>query len=111
MEFGSSAVDNLQREFREETGLSIAVSKLSFVTEYLHPPLHALEVFYEVLVKGGELKTGIDPESPGDNQLIREVRFLTLGEIDRLPPDAKHGVFGQVRSSGEIRTLNGYCMI
>lgn len=111
MEFGSSTTHNLEREFREETGLSIAVSKLSFVTEYLHPPLHALEVFYEVSVTGGVLKTGTDPESTGDNQLIKEVRFLSLGEIDRLPPDAKHGVFRQVQSSGEIRALNGYYLI
>lgn len=111
MEFGSSAPENLEREFKEETGLSVAVGKLAFVTEFLRPPLHAIEVFYEVALKGGTLGRGIDPEASAENQLIREVRFMTISEIDRLPGEAKHGAFGMVKSSGEIRSLNGYFMI
>lgn len=111
MEFGSSAPENLVREFMEETGLKISVGKLAFITEYLNPPLHALEVFYHVSAIGGKLITGTDPESVPREQLIREVRFLTLSELDRLPPEAKHGVFRNLPTSGEIMALSGYFRI
>lgn len=111
MEFGSSAAENLLREFGEETGLTVVVGRLAFLTEFLHPPLHAVEMFYEVTVKGGDLAVGSDPETDAESQLIREVRFMTISEIDRLPGEEKHGVFGMVKSSREIRALNGYFRI
>jgi 8-oxo-dGTP diphosphatase len=111
MEFSQSAESNLVREFREETGLEVRVGKLMFVTEFLRPPLHALELFYEVAVTGGHLVTGQDPEMLSGRQLIRDVRFLTTEEIDGMPAEAKHGLFGRVPTSGRIWELNGYFRI
>lgn len=108
MELGQSAVETLEREFLEETGLSITVGPLRFVTEFIHPPLHAIELFYEVTVSGGTLLTGSDPELPST---IREVRFLSTSEIDAIPTKAKHGAFGLVPTSGRIGELNGYFRI
>jgi ADP-ribose pyrophosphatase YjhB (NUDIX family) len=101
-------VETLEREFLEETGLSITVGPLRFVTEFIHPPLHAIELFYEVTVSGGTLLTGSDPELPST---IREVRFLSTSEIDAIPTKAKHGAFGLVPTSGRIGELNGYFRI
>ena len=111
MDFGQSAEMNLVREIREETGLEAEVGRLLFVTEYLHPPLHALELFFEARITGGTLITGRDPEMGTGDQLIREARYLSPGEIDELPPEARHGLFGLVPTSGRIGELNGYFRI
>ena len=111
MEFGSSAGENLQREFREEAGINISVRRLAFVTEFLNPPLHAMELFYEVDAVDGTVAIGADPELAGGQQIIREVRYLTISEIDAIPPEAKHGIFALVQTSGMIKELNGYFRI
>lgn len=108
MELGQTAVETLEREFLEETGLTVTVGSLRFVTEFIHPPLHAIELFYEVTVIGGTVRKGSDPELPST---IREVRFLSTNEIDSLPALAKHGAFGLVPTSGQIGELNGYFRI
>ncbi|WP_332912478.1 NUDIX domain-containing protein [Algoriphagus boritolerans] len=46
MNYGSTAKDNLKREYLEETSLEIEVGKYLFVHEYLKPPLHAMEHFF-----------------------------------------------------------------
>jgi 8-oxo-dGTP diphosphatase len=111
MEFGQSAEQNLTREFREETGLVVRVGRLMFVTEYLQPPLHALELFFEVEVIGGDLITGSDPEAAKEDQVIHSVQYLTVSEIDALASAEKHGAFHRVTSAGQIRELNGYFRI
>lgn len=111
LEFGCSAKDKLMQEFKEETGLDIQVGPQVFVTEFIHPPLHALELFFGVTVQGGSLRTGHDPEMAGSEQIIQDVRFLTFDEIDALPAEEKHGAFGLVGRAGEIGGLNGYFMI
>ena len=108
MEYGESAVETLEREFREETGLQVAVGALLFVTEFRRGALHALEMFFEVSVIGGELKTGSDPELTAT---IQDVRLLSTQDIDALPPEAKHGAFGLVPTSGRFGELNGYFRI
>lgn len=111
MEFGQSAEMNLAREIQEETGLEAEIGRLLFVTEYLHSPLHAVELFFEARITGGTLITGRDPEMETGNQLIREARYLSPKEIDELPPEAKHGLFKRVPTSGRIGELNGYFRI
>jgi 8-oxo-dGTP diphosphatase len=108
MDLGQSAIETLEREFLEETGLTVTVGPMRFVTEFIHPPLHAIELFYEVTVVGGKMVTGSDPELAST---IREVRFLSTDEIDSLPVLAKHGAFGLVPTSGRIGELNGYFRI
>ena len=108
LEFGQSVGETLTREFREETGLTVLVGPLRFVTEYIHLPLHAIELFYDVTVAGGTLRRGSDPEM---ENAIQEVQFLTIAEIDAIPAKAKHGAFSLVPTSGRIGELNGYFLI
>ncbi|MFZ9188400.1 MAG: NUDIX domain-containing protein, partial [Algoriphagus sp.] len=80
MQFGSSAQANLSREFLEETGLNILVGKFICINEYLDPPLHALECFFEVKRIGGNATLGNDPELSTENQILSEIKWMTYSD-------------------------------
>ena len=107
VEFGEPLQDALKREFREETGLDIAVEEFCFICEYLRHPLHSVELFFRVKSVGGRLKAGSDPES-GAVQLIREVRFRAFSDLETLPPEDLHGVFSMRREKAQIASFRGY---
>lgn len=111
VEFGQSAELNLIREIREETGLRIKVGSLQFVCEFIQPPLHAIELFFEVTATGGRLFTGADPEMDEKEQIIREVKYLAESEIRALSPRHKHGLFKRGKTLEKIRDLKGYLKI
>jgi 8-oxo-dGTP diphosphatase len=46
--YGESVEEALKREFLEETGLEINISRFLFVSEYLDVPLHALELLFKL---------------------------------------------------------------
>lgn len=107
LEFGEDCESCLQREFQEETGLTIRVGALLFTTELVQPPLHAVELFFDVQIVGGQLALGVDPES-GENQLLEEVRFLTQSELAELPPSQLHGILLRCPKIEQIPCLKGY---
>ncbi len=72
----------LVREFKEECGLAIEVKKLLRVNEYLNKPLHAIEYFFEVAIKGGNLVLGFDPELK--NQVMVELKTFDLDQLRQL---------------------------
>ncbi|MFT2009905.1 NUDIX domain-containing protein [Pontibacter sp. 13R65] len=105
----SETVENcLVREFEEETGLRVAVKRFLFVNEFLQEPLHALELFFEVDILGGELIKGTDPESAIDQQLIEEVTFLSREEINELPVQDKHRILQYLFSLDDLLGLPHY---
>lgn len=93
LQFGESMYECLMREFKEETGLEVAVGHFLFLNEFIQLPLHALELFFEVTVVGGSLITGSDPELTSENQLIIETAFKTLSEIKQIPQNQIHQLF------------------
>ena len=107
MEFGSSAIANLQREFKEETGLGVQVINYLFTYEYLEPPLHAIELFFEVKAENGDLILGRDPELSQENQLISEIRFLDIMELKNIPKKHKHPLFWGINSVNDVRIWKG----
>lgn len=107
IEFQESAHDRLRQEFIEETGLQIAVGEFRFACEFIHDPLHAMELFFDVSVEGGKLMKGDDPEL----SIIRDVRFLSAEEIAALPDANLHGIFRALRSAEDLRTLTGFFTI
>ncbi|MFN3841015.1 MAG: NUDIX domain-containing protein [Cyclobacteriaceae bacterium] len=111
IEFGQSAMDALAREMAEETGLEITVLGLQFTCEFVKPPLHAIELFFNVKASGGSLRKGTDPELDGRNQIIREVRFLSWAEIQALEPSEKHGVLRFCQRADDLRKLTGFYRI
>ena len=107
MEFGEDAPACLAREFMEETGLQVDVGPFLFACEFVKPPLHAVELFFHVVYKGGELIVGKDPES-GQRQIIKDVRMLTAAEIRKLGPARVHGILARYPDISQITALRGY---
>jgi 8-oxo-dGTP diphosphatase len=100
--FGESIKNCLKREFAEETCLEINVGRFLFLNEFLQPPLHALELFFEVELIGGELKQGTDPELGEKEQLIAEVVFKTLPELNNIPLNQKHSFLHELVNFDDI---------
>jgi ADP-ribose pyrophosphatase YjhB (NUDIX family) len=110
VEFGESATDALIREFAEETGLAVTTERLAFVCELVKPPLHAIELFFEVKLVSGTLRTGTDPELSAHGQMIKEVRLMPESVRKSLPAEACHRLIGHLDNE-KIRRLNGYFRI
>jgi ADP-ribose pyrophosphatase YjhB (NUDIX family) len=104
VEFGQSVQATVEREFSEETGLSVACGEFLFGCEFIKQPLHAVELFFAVRQIAGTLRVGQDPEV----QIIRDVRFMEQGEIDRMPPQSIHGIFQIRRKVTDLMTLKGF---
>ena len=85
LEFGETMEKCLVREFREETGLKIAVEGLRHVNELYQPPFQAVEFYFDVSRREGELRLGNDPEQPGTDQILQELQFIPFEEFSRLP--------------------------
>jgi len=107
IEFGEDAPACLAREFREETGLRVDVGPFLFSCELVKPPLHAVELFFHVVYKGGELIVGKDPES-GQRQIIKDVQMLTSADIRKLGAGKVHGILAKYPDISQITALRGY---
>ena len=108
MHFGESAEDTIKREFEEETGLKIKVERYLFTHEFLNPPLHAIELFFEVSRVGGELNTGYDPEMSKNEQIITETAYLDIKGLKEIDPDSIHNVLRNVKNFKDLLYLDGY---
>lgn len=108
MKFGSSAVENLKREFIEETGLEIEVKDYLCTYEFLAPPLHAVELYFEVKAVGGKLRLGNDPELSEKSQLITEIGFLNTEKLGLIKNEEKHRLFWGIKSVNDVRLWKGY---
>lgn len=104
---GESAPEALVREFKEETGLTIEVRDFLFACEFIQLPLHAVELFFQVSISGGNLRTGQDPEL-GNQQIIKDVRFFTDSQIRSIPLAHLHGIFKEAADIAQIGLLRGY---
>ena len=98
MEFGESATECLVREFKEETNLEVQVGSLLFVHETHRNSIHAIELFFEITHYSGEVKTGTDPELSSDNQILRDVKFISQEKINKMPVEMLHNVFNYLKN-------------
>ncbi|MPR36808.1 NUDIX domain-containing protein [Salmonirosea aquatica] len=108
IQFAETAHTALEREFLEETGLHIKAGSLLFVNEFMHPPLHAMELFFTTQIVGGEVKVGIDPEMSEHNQIITEVQLMSMEQIKAYPADEVHRMFQYCETLDDVFLLNGY---
>ena len=92
VEYGERMKECLEREFLEETGLQVAVGRFLYLNEFLRPPLHAIEFFFEVKLLAGELVLVSDPEHSSQEQLLKEVKFMGVKDIIQLRRDEVHAM-------------------
>lgn len=102
VEFGETLESALQREFTEETGLTVAVGKLLRIHQFIRNPLHAIEFFFEVSLISGEVKLGTDPELAAEKQVLKEVKFLQLTGLHCLPEADLHPILRRLPSFAEL---------
>lgn len=107
LHFGEPMEECLKREFREETGFLVDIEDFLFVNEFLAPPLHAIELFFKVKIVGGKLQIGTDPEISKNNQIIKDVKFLSISEIKQQDEDIFHNLFKVINHLEEAFQLKG----
>jgi 8-oxo-dGTP diphosphatase len=107
LEFGESMEEGLKREFREETGLEVFPGRFLFGCELIAPPLHAVELFFEVTHSSGVLRAGHDPEL----QIIQDAAYLSFEEILAIPGRHRHGIFQILTTAGDLGKLGGFYRI
>ena len=108
MEYGTDAASNLKREFQEETGLEVEVGDFLFIHEYLNPPLHAVELFFDVRKVKGNLRLGTDPELADDRQILTHLGYFSFEQLTKVPNFEKHRLFWELNSFNDIRMWKGY---
>ncbi|MFB9864953.1 NUDIX hydrolase [Rufibacter immobilis] len=92
LDYGEKVKDCLRREFLEETGLEVEVGRFLYLNEFLRPPLHAIELFFEVKLVRGNLALGTDPELAPHAQLLEEVQFLSIRDLYQLKREELHPI-------------------
>lgn len=106
VEFGESLAEAVAREFREETGLVVRVGELRFVSELLQPPLHAVELFFEVFPETFDAVLGHDPEL--EDSTLQELAWLTWEQIAAIPPHEKQVALRRAKNLTELLELRGH---
>jgi 8-oxo-dGTP diphosphatase len=106
--FGESLEEGLKREFFEECGLQVGVGELLFVNEFIRPPLHAIEFFFEITSFEGQLLSGYDPEMGDNEQILEQVRFMSLREIQELPEGSTHRIMEGLEDLSDLVQLKGF---
>ena len=85
IEEAENAAQAAEREVLEETGLQICVKDLLWHVEEVSEKRGQRFVnFFSAEIISGNPKLGKDPEFDEQEQVLRELRFLSLDEIDEL---------------------------
>lgn len=84
LQFGETLKEALKREFKEETGLHVEVKELIHIHEFIENRIHALEFYFEVEVKSGNVRLGVDPEYGKDAQILKDIGFHKLDKLDEI---------------------------
>jgi len=108
MEYGESAEEALKREFKEETNLSVEIINFLFVHEYLDPPLHGIELFFQVKIEAGTLSLGQDPEMPTTNQILSDAKFVDLKMLQNRDMASLHYVLQHTKDLRTLINQKGY---
>ena len=107
VQFGESLEERLVQEFKEETNLVVEVGSYLFTNEFIGDRHHAIEVFFEVSRKSGDLKLGMDPELETSQQILSEANFFSPEELKNLPENTLHKAFYAPSSPDKITDLRG----
>jgi 8-oxo-dGTP pyrophosphatase MutT (NUDIX family) len=91
VEAGASLPENLVREVREETGLTVTVGDPALVNEFHDPAsgFHQVDIYFRCIITGGTLSDAWrDPEG-----VVTQRRFFSRAELAsiRFKPDSLPG--------------------
>ena len=111
LKYGETIADCLKREFQEETGLQVEPGRFLFLNEFLQPPLHALEYFFEANLVDGALTKGSDPEHTSNKQIIEQVKFLSLPEVNKIPLQDKHRMLHHLYSFDDLLGMKNHFIV
>ena len=106
--FDETVGEALQREFVEEVNLKVDVGEFLFVNDFRDERFHAVELFFKVRRVKGSMQLGHDPEMKGNEQILKEARYIRWPEIDEIPMDYKHNAFRFCETPEEIMSLRGF---
>ena len=82
LEFGETLKQGIVREFKEETGLDVAVGDLLYVTERISEDSHVVIVSFQVSKIGGMFGTGTGDEFATGK--IKSIKMVPLDELHTL---------------------------
>ncbi|MDO4870362.1 MAG: NUDIX hydrolase [Bacillota bacterium] len=107
IEEGESAVDAAVREVQEETELDIEISRLLWhVEEVSDRGQRFVNFFLGELKSGtGNMKLGYDPELAENEQVLREVRFMSkeeMADLEVLYPEFLKDEFWHLLEDGKL---------
>jgi len=108
LDFHESVEHGLIREFYEETHLQIEIDRFLFVNEYIDEKFHAIELFFKVLYKKGEVKLGFDPEFSTADQILSDLKFFSESELNSIPSGKKHNIFDECTSFERLFNMKGF---
>ncbi len=87
LEHGETLVDAMQREFLEETGFKVSITKQAGAADFQYPCIwkefthvHHIAVFYYVMIKGGEL---LHMPSQFEGQDAAEALWMPIKKLDK----------------------------
>jgi 8-oxo-dGTP diphosphatase len=109
VEFGETMETALKREFVEECQSEITVEGFLFGGEFVRPPLHAVELYFQVKLLNMP-RVGRDPEM-GKTPILSALEFITPRRLAEMPAHHRHGIFEKARSPSEIKNLKGFFTI
>jgi len=108
LKFGETVEACLKREFLEETHLSVKIERFLFVHEFVEPPLHAIELFFEVSIVEGKIGLGKDPEMQENKQILEKIAFLDYANLAQEPKECLHKVLRKISSINEILEIRSF---
>ena len=75
----------LIREIKEEINVEVKSIAYLKTTEFVRPPLHAIEIFFKVELKtASQINLGFDPELADNQQLIYAYKWFSFDEVQEL---------------------------
>ncbi|RSK48852.1 NUDIX domain-containing protein [Hymenobacter rigui] len=103
-QFGETLQQCLEREFAEETGLTVKTGRFLHLHEFSGPGLQALELFFEVQPTPATAtpRLGHDPEHGPDAQLLTHLEFVKPRDLGRLLPTQVHPVLRDIISTDDV---------
>lgn len=107
VEFGESMQEALKRELKEETNLIVGSTNLKFITEYVNPPLHAIEIFYHIETWQGKIKLGYDPESKNE-KIIESAGFYSNKDLTQINRGELHHILLECDNPIDLLELSGF---